>query len=141
MLKPVHVISFLSNQFRAKLERLDRTVIGRNGCTSSHISKDHDVRESLGCDVGRYCPTKTNCVLVEFDVFGHCPTRHGDVVFQVISSFVAQSVDLSVWQDVQGLEILYLSVIDGEMNLKVCELTNAPGTPWVSIFGMWQATH
>ena len=27
------------------------------------------------------------------------------------------------------------------MNLKVCELTNAPGTPSVSIFGMWQATH
>ena len=71
----------------------------------------------------------------------HCPTRHGDVVFQVISSFVAQSVDLSVWQDVQGLGILYLSVIAGEMNLKVCELTNAPGTPWVSSFGIWHATH
>lgn len=71
----------------------------------------------------------------------HCPTRHGDVVFQVISSFVAQSEDLSVWQDVQGLGILYLSVMAGEMNLKVCELTNAPGTPWASIFGMWQATH
>jgi hypothetical protein len=26
----------------------------------------------------------------------HCPTRHGEVVFQVTSSFVAQSVDLSV---------------------------------------------
>jgi len=59
----------------------------------------------------------------------HCPIRHGDVVFQVISSFVAQSVDLSVWQDVQGLGILYLSVIPGQMNLKVCELTNVPGTP------------
>ena len=79
--------------------------------------------------------------LVEPMVSLHCPTRHGDVVFQVISSFVAQSVDLSVWQDVQGLGILYLSVIAGEMNLKVCELTNAPGTPWASIFGMWQATH
>ena len=74
-------------------------------------------------------------------VFLHCPTRHGDVVFQVIISFVAQSLDLSVWQDVQGLGILYLSVIAGEMNLKVCELTKVPGTPWVSIFGMWQATH
>jgi hypothetical protein len=71
----------------------------------------------------------------------HCPTRHGDVVFQVISSFVAQSFDLSVWQDVQGLGILYLPVIAGEMNLKVCELTKVPGTPWDSIFGMWQATH
>jgi hypothetical protein len=60
---------------------------------------------------------------------GHCPTRHGDVVCQVISSFVAQSVDLSVWQEMQGLGILYLSVIAGEMNLKVCELTKVPGTP------------
>ncbi len=59
----------------------------------------------------------------------HCPTRHGDVVFQVVSSFVAQSVDLSVWQEVQGLGILYLSVIAGELNLKVCERTNVPGTP------------
>ena len=66
----------------------------------------------------------------------HCPTRHGDVVVQVIRFFVAQSVDLSVWQDVQGLGILYLSVIAGEMNLKVCELTKAPGTPCVSTFGM-----
>jgi hypothetical protein len=78
---------------------------------------------------------------VRYGTFGYCPTRQGDVVFQVVSSFVAQSVDLSVWQDVQGLGILYLSVIAGEMNLKVCELTKAPGTPWVSIFGMWQATH
>ena len=60
-------------------------------------------------------------------------------MFQVVSSFVAQSVDLSVWHEVQGLGIL--SVIAGEMNLKVCELTKAPGTPWDSIFGMWQATH
>src|SRR3984885_5469852 len=78
---------------------------------------------------------------VEPTVSPHCPTRHGDVVFQVISSFVAHSVDLSVWQDVQGFGILYLSVIAGEMNLKVCELTKLPGTPWASIFGMWQATH
>jgi len=74
-------------------------------------------------------------------VFLHCPIRHGEVVLQVVNSFVAQSVDLSVWQDVQGLGILYLSVIAGEMNLKVCELTKVPGTPWVSIFGMWQVTH
>jgi hypothetical protein len=73
---------------------------------------------------------------VEPTVSPYCPTRHGDVVFQVISSFVAHSVDLSVWQDVQGFGILYLSVIAGEMNLKVCELTNEPGTPSVSIFGM-----
>ena len=78
---------------------------------------------------------------VEPRVSLHCPTRHGEVVFQVTSSFVAQSVDLSVWQDVQGLGILYLSVMAGEMNLKVCELTKVPGTPWVSIFGIWHATH
>ncbi len=62
-------------------------------------------------------------------------------MLQVIISFVAQSVDLSVWQEVQGLGILYLSVIAGETNLKVCELTKVPGTPWLSIFGMWHATH
>ena len=66
----------------------------------------------------------------------HSPTRHGDVVLQVRSSFVAQSVDLSAWQDVQAFGILYLSVIAGEMNLKVWDLTNEPGMPWVAIFGM-----
>jgi hypothetical protein len=55
--------------------------------------------------------------------FPHSPTRHGEIVFQVINSFVAHSVDLSVWQEVQGLGTLYLFVIVGEMNLKVCELT------------------
>ncbi len=46
------------------------------------------------------------------------------------SSFLCRPiVDLSVWQDVQGLGILYLSVIAGEMNLNVCELTKEPGTP------------
>lgn len=54
---------------------------------------------------------------------------------------VAHAVVLSVWQLVQGLGILYLTVIAGEMNWKVCELTKAPGTPSASIFGMWQATH
>jgi hypothetical protein len=40
----------------------------------------------------------TVCIspLVKSKGIGHCPTRHGDVVFQLISSFVAQSVDLSV---------------------------------------------
>jgi hypothetical protein len=55
------------------------------------------------------------------------PTQH---------SLVAHSVDLSVWQEVQGFGILYLSVIAGVMNLKVCELTKDPGTPSVSILGM-----
>jgi hypothetical protein len=49
---------------------------------------------------------------------------------------VAQSVDLSLWQDVQALGILYLSVMAGVMNRNVCDETNAPGTPWVSIFGI-----
>jgi hypothetical protein len=61
---------------------------------------------------------------MELELSAHSPTRHGDVVFQVISSFVAQSVDLSAWQDVQAFGILYLSVIVGDTNLKVCELTN-----------------
>jgi hypothetical protein len=43
---------------------------------------------------------------------------------------------LSVWQEVQGFGILYLSVIAGVMNLKVCELTKDLGTPSVSILGM-----
>ena len=67
--------------------------------------------------------------------------RHGDVLFHATISFVAQSVSLSVWQEVQEFGILYLSVIAGVMKLKVCELTKEPGTPCVAIFGMWQATH
>jgi hypothetical protein len=74
--------------------------------------------------------------VADHEISTHSPTRHGDVVFQVNISFVAQSVDLSVWQDVQAFGILYLSVIAGEMNLKVWELTNEPGTPWAAIFGM-----
>jgi hypothetical protein len=71
----------------------------------------------------------------------HCPTLHGDVVFQVNISLVAQSVDLPAWQEVQAFGILYLSVIAGVMNLKVWELTNVPGTPCAAIFGIWQAIH
>jgi hypothetical protein len=71
----------------------------------------------------------------------HSPTLHGEVVFQVTISFVAQVVDLSLWHDVHAFGILYLSVIAGVMNLKVCALTNEPGTPCVWIFGIWQATH
>lgn len=91
----------------------------------------HSLRRLYESIDGNHCPTNRLQLKesVEPRVSLHCPTRHGDVVFQVISSFVAQSVDLSVWQDVQELGILYLSVIAGEMNLKVCELTNVPGTP------------
>jgi hypothetical protein len=52
---------------------------------------------------------------MELELSAHSATCHGDVVFQVISSFAAQSVDLSAWQDVQAF---------GEINLKACELTN-----------------
>ena len=52
----------------------------------------------------------------------------------------AQPVVLSVWHEVHGLGILYLSVIAGVMNANVCArtLTFAIVT---SIFGMWHATH
>jgi hypothetical protein len=53
---------------------------------------------------------------------------------------VAQAEDLSVWQDVQGLGILYLSLMAGVMNAKVCARTFTSAMV-VSIFGMWQATH
>ncbi len=79
--------------------------------------------------------------MLEVLIVLHCSTRHGEVVFQLSNSLLAQIVDLSVWQDVQGFGILYLSVMAGVMNWNVCELTNEPGTPCVSIFGMWQATH
>ena len=45
--------------------------------------------------------------------------RQPEVDFQFTSSFVAQSVDLSLWQDVHEFGILYLSVIVGLMNLNV----------------------
>jgi hypothetical protein len=51
---------------------------------------------------------------------------------------VAQAVDLSAWQVVQGLGILYLSVMAGVMKAKVWALTFTSAMV-VSIFGMWQA--
>ncbi len=66
--------------------------------------------------------------------------RHGERSGHWRSACLAQAVVLSVWQVVQGLGILYLSVIAGVMNSKVCALTNTPGMV-TSIFGMWQATH
>ena len=53
---------------------------------------------------------------------------------------VAQAVVLSVWHAVQGLGILYLSVIAGVMKSKVWARTKVPGMV-TSILGMWQATH
>lgn len=71
----------------------------------------------------------------------HCSARHGDTFDQSLKCSVAHAVDLSVWHDVHGLGILYLSVMSGVMNLNVWACTNAPGTPSVSIFGMWQLMH
>lgn len=53
---------------------------------------------------------------------------------------VAQAVDLSAWHDVQGLGILYSSVMPGVMKANVCARTLTSAIV-VSIFGMWQATH
>lgn len=55
--------------------------------------------------------------------------------------FVAHAVVWSLWHDVQAFGILYFSVMAGVMNRKVCALTKEPGTPSLSIFGIWQATH
>ena len=49
---------------------------------------------------------------------------------------VAHSVVWSVWHDVQGFGILYLSVMTGVMTLNVCACTLTPGTPSVWIAGM-----
>src|SRR5579864_9744858 len=66
--------------------------------------------------------------------------RHGERSGQWRKASVAQSVVLSEWHAVQGLGILYLSVIAGVMKSKVCARTKTPGMV-TSIFGMWQATH
>ena len=46
-------------------------------------------------------------------------TRQGDVVFHDDNCLLAHAVSLSVWQEVHGLGILYLSVIAGVMKRKV----------------------
>src|SRR5258708_38693988 len=61
--------------------------------------------------------------------------RHGERSGHWRSASVAQAVVLSVWQLVQGLRILYLSVIEGVMKSNVWALTNTPGIV-ASIFGM-----
>jgi len=47
-------------------------------------------------------------------------SRQGERSGHLLNSFVAHAVDLSVWQEVHGFGILYLSVISGVMNRKVC---------------------
>ena len=62
-------------------------------------------------------------------------SRHQDSSGQWRMASEAQAVVLSLWQEVQGLGILYLSVVEGAINANVCALTKTPGTV-TSIFGM-----
>ena len=66
--------------------------------------------------------------------------RQGDSSVQWRMASAAQAVFLSMWQDVHGFGILYLSVIAGVMKANVWALTKTPGIV-TSIFGMWHATH
>ena len=56
------------------------------------------------------------------------------MLFQVSSSLFAQAVDLSR-HEVHAFGIWHLSVMAGLTNLKVCELTKAPGTASVARIG------
>jgi hypothetical protein len=49
--------------------------------------------------------------------------RQGERSGQWRSASVAHAVVLSVWQEVHGFEILYLSVMAGVMNRNVCACT------------------
>ena len=64
--------------------------------------------------------------------------RHAERSGQRRNSSVAQAVVLSAWHVVQGLGILYLSVIAGVIKANVCERTLTSAMV-VAIFGMWQA--
>src|ERR1700678_2425822 len=68
------------------------------------------------------------------------PTRQGERSVQALSVCSAHSMDLSVWQRVQGFGMLSVFVAAGGMKRKVgaCTFT----VPSVSsISGMWQETH
>ncbi len=69
----------------------------------------------------------------------HRSPRHGDMLDQVRIVSFAHSVDLSLWQPVQGFGILNCSVIVGVMKLNVWLLTFTFAMV-CSIFGMWHAT-
>src|SRR5580700_4039771 len=64
--------------------------------------------------------------------------RQGERSGQWRMASVAQAVVLSAWQEVQGLGILYLSVMSGVMKAKVWERTFTSAMV-VAILGMWQA--
>ena len=65
--------------------------------------------------------------------------RQGERSGQCRTASLAHAVDLSAWQEVHGLGILYLSVMAGVTNANVCARTVTFAIV-VSIFGMWQAT-
>ena len=50
---------------------------------------------------------------------GYSATRQGDLSRQLFNASLAHTVVLSVWQEVQGLGILYCSVFEGGMNSNV----------------------
>ena len=66
--------------------------------------------------------------------------RHGDRSAQPFRAAVAQAVDLSVWQRLQGLGTFNVSVVVGviKRNVWLRTFTSAMVT---SIFGMWQAIY
>src|SRR5437764_15011129 len=52
----------------------------------------------------------------------YCAIRQGEAVPHPLNSFVAQSVDLSLWHEVQGFGIPDCSVSTGVINRNVCAL-------------------
>jgi hypothetical protein len=64
--------------------------------------------------------------------------RHAERSGQRRNSSVAHAVVLSAWHVVQGLGILYLSLIAGVMKANVCERTFTSAMV-VAIFGIWHA--
>jgi hypothetical protein len=69
---------------------------------------------------------------------GNYSSRQGERSGQWRMTSVAQAVVLSVWQEVHGFGILYLSVMSGVINANVCERTFTSAIV-VAILGMWQA--
>ena len=62
-------------------------------------------------------------------------SRHAEEAGQCRIASAAHAVVLSMWHDVHGFGILYLSVVEGVMKANVCALTKTPGIV-TSIFGI-----
>lgn len=73
-------------------------------------------------------------------VVGYWATIQGEIEVHWRSWDLAQVVDLSLWQEVQGLGMPDCSVSRGEMKRKVWAATKLSLTV-SSIRGMWQAVH